>query len=119
MEITIAKSIYPKTAVLKAAYQFTDRAYIYVQPTAENYIISFKPKQASDEVASDEFMNELLAQTVRYELFLQTKDIRKLIAMRALASTIVGEQEEVPVTSQTFQEDDILKDWFEHEDTTV
>ena len=38
---------------------------------------------------------------------------------RALASTIVGEQTEVIEPQAAYSESDILKDWFEHEDTEI
>ena len=65
----------------------------------------------------DEFKNELLSQAVRFELYEQTKDVRKLIAMRALATTIVGEAKEVIEPPKTYTEDEILKDWFENENS--
>ena len=118
MLISIPKSIYPKVAIMKAAYQFTDYAYIYIQQDEENYIINITAKDKEKGILEEEFKNELLAQAVRHEIYLQTKDVRQLITMRALASTIVGEQKEI-IQSKTFDEDAILKDWFEHEDNEV
>ena len=113
----IPKELYNKTVVLKAAYLFTDRAYIYIQQTDANYVLNIKLKPGVDEITADEFKNELLAQAVRYELFEQTKDVRKLIAMRALATTIVGEVKDVVEPQKMYTEDEILKDWFENENT--
>ena len=113
----IPKELYDKTVVLKAAYLFTDRAYIYIQQTDANYVLNIKLKPGVDEITADEFKNELLAQAVRYELFEQTKDVRKLIAMRALATTIVGEVKDVIEPQKMYTEDEILKDWFENENT--
>lgn len=117
MVLEIPKDLYNKAAVLKAAYHFTDRAYIYIQQTDGNYVIDFKPKKPDFAISEDEFKNELLAQAVRHELYEQTKDVRKLIAMRALATTIVGESKDVIEPQQTYSEDEILKDWFENENT--
>ena len=113
----IPKELYNKTVVLKAAYLFTDRAYIYIQQTDANYVLNIKLKPGVDEITADEFKNELLAQAVRYELFEQTKDVRKLIAMRVLATTIVGEVKDVIEPQKMYTEDEILKDWFENENT--
>ena len=113
----VPKDLYNKTVVLKAAYLFTDKAYIYIQQTEMNYIINFKLKPGIDAIAEEEFKNELLSQAVRYELFEQTKDVRKLITMRALATTIVGETKEVIEPKKAYTEDEILKDWFENENT--
>ena len=119
MILNVPKDIYPKVAVMKAAYQFTDVAYIYIQQSEHDYIIDITAKTATDTVAEEEFKNELLSQAVRYELYKQTKDVRQLIITRALASTIVGEQKEIIQPNQEFSEDDILKDWFDHEDKTI
>jgi His-Xaa-Ser system protein HxsD len=113
----IPKELYNKTVVLKAAYLFTDRAYIYIQQTDANYVLNIKLKPGVDEITADEFKNELLAQAVRYELFEQTKDVRKLIAMRALATAIVGEVKDVIEPQKMYTEDEILKDCFENENT--
>ena len=113
MRICVPKEIYPKIVVLKAAYQFTDRAYIYIQQTSEDYLIDMKPKDESNQIVEDEFKNELLSQTLRHEVYLQTKEIRQFITMRALASTIVGKQAETIQPTQNFDENDILKDWFD------
>jgi His-Xaa-Ser system protein HxsD len=115
--LEIPKDLYNKTVVLKAAYLFTDRAYIYIQQSDENYIINFKLKPGVDAITGDEFKNELLSQAVRFELYEQTKDVRKLIAMRALATTIVGEAKEVIEPPKPYTEDEILKDWFENENS--
>lgn len=115
--LEIPKDLYNKTVVLKAAYLFTDRAYIYIQQTDDDYIVNFKLKTGVDAITEDEFKNELLSQAVRFELYEQTKDVRKLIAMRALATTIVGEAKEVIEPPKTYTEDEILKDWFENENS--
>ena len=119
MILCVPKTIYPKVAVMKAAYQFTETAYIYIQQSEQDYIINITPKLSSDKVTEEEFKNELLAQAVRYELYQQTKEIRQLIITRALASTIVGEQKEIIQPNQEFNEDDILKDWFENESEKI
>lgn len=117
MIFEIPKSLYNKTVLLKAAYLFTDRAYIYIQQNEHDWLVDFKAKKSSDEILEDEFKNELLAQAVRYELYEQTKDVRKLITMRALATTMVGEAKEVIESQKKYTEDDILKDWFDNENT--
>lgn len=115
MILNVPKDIYPKVAVMKAAYQFTDVAYIYIQQSEQDYIIDITAKTATDRITEEEFKNELLSQAVRYELYKQTQDVRQLIITRALASTIVGEQKEIIQPSQEFSEDDILKDWFDND----
>jgi His-Xaa-Ser system protein HxsD len=108
------EALYPKTAVLKAAYHFTDRAYVYIQHEGTNFLVELKPKDCKDEILDDKFKNELLAQVVRYEIFLQTKEIREFIVGRAMASTILEDntEESEPAAGDT-DLSDILTDWFE------
>ena len=39
--LKIPKDLYNKTVILKAAYLFTESAYIYIQQNKANYIINF------------------------------------------------------------------------------
>lgn len=74
MRICVPKEIYPKIVVLKAAYQFTDRAYIYIQQTSEDYLIDMKPKDESNQIVEDEFKNAyptFWSSTSRENLFLK------------------------------------------------
>lgn len=62
MRICVPKEIYPKVVVLKAAYQFTDRAYIYIQQTSEDYLIDMKPKDESNQIVEDVIPERLYIQ---------------------------------------------------------
>lgn len=81
--------IYSKQAILKAAYCFTDRAYFYLTMEGQAIVVSCTAKPEHSEIVESEFLNELLSQSLREELIHNTKDIRKLIISRALASTII------------------------------
>lgn len=113
MEFRFSKNIYPKSALIKSAYNFTDKAYLHLDEDQSDYIVNiiFKDDNKFDY---HEFENEMLTQTVRYEVYRQTKDIRKLTVARALASTIV---EELPDYEEFEDENidinNILKDWFD------
>jgi His-Xaa-Ser system protein HxsD len=82
------KNLYPKSALIKSAYHFTDSAYIHLACDEDYYIVSIELK---DENIIDEksFENEMLAQTARYEIFQQTKNIREISLARALASSVI------------------------------
>lgn len=63
-----------------------------------------------------EFENEMLAQAVRYQVYLQTHTIREILMARAMSSTITGsntelEKDELPDSIENL--DSILMDWFE------
>ena len=119
-ELRYNKSLYPKTALLKAAYRFTDSAYVHLDTDGEYYYVTILPKEGQPVPNDKEFTNELLAQTVRHEVYLETKNIRELMYARAMATTVIGESETTPVPDQIpFDENEIIKDWFEniHENT--
>ena len=111
------KELYPKVCILKAAYHFTDRAYFHLDISDEYYVVEITPKEGFN-LGEQEFENELLAQSVRYEIYQQTREIRKMTLARALATSVVETAEEdseleaeKPITS----EDQILQDWFSTE----
>ena len=108
------KELYSKTALIKAAYNFTDKAYVHLDADDQNYYVSISAKADGDLVSEEEFMNEILAQSVRHEVYIQTKNIRELMLARAMASSVMLEEEyEDYEDNEKFAEDEILKDWFE------
>ena len=72
------------------------------------------------------FDNTLLAQLAREEVYQKTKEIRKIALARAMASSVIETNEDVPAEKQndrkvpeplpleedTERPEDILKDWF-------
>lgn len=115
MELRYNRELYPKIAVLKAAYSFTDDYYIYIDMDSKNYIVDISPKeQKIDEDIERRFNNEMLAQSARYHINEQTKNIRELILSRAFASTVINNNsEEVVDTEEQVDINQILTDWFE------
>lgn len=111
------RELYSKTALIKAAYNFTDRAYLHLDADKNYYYVSISTKDSQPEVTDQEFENEILAQSARHEIYLQTKNIRELMLARAVATSVVAPREETAETdsenTHTFSEDEILKDWFE------
>ena len=111
------EKLYPREAVMKAAYHFIDRCYIHVDTCDEEYVIDITSKDDSNaDTVAFEFENELLAQTVRYQVYLQTHTIREILMARAMSSTITGsntklENEQLPDSIENL--DSILTDWFE------
>lgn len=111
------RELYSKTALIKAAYNFTDRAYLHLDADKSYYYVSISTKDGQQEVTNQEFENEILAQSARHEIYLQTKNIRELMLARAVATSVVAPREEVAKTdsenTHAFSEYEILKDWFE------
>ena len=111
-----SKELYSKTALLKAAYNYTDKVYIHLDADDKYYYVSVMPKSEGIMISEEEFVNEMLAQSVRHEIFLQTKDIRELLLARAMATSVIMEkniEEPSGSVNDSFNEDAILRDWFE------
>lgn len=122
MRIRYDKEFYSKEALLKAAYHFTDKAYVYLGVEDDSFFVDFAPK---DDVSFDkeklenEFKNELLAQVIHQTVSKETTVLRELLVARALSSTMVDEgissdAAESPMTEDAQDElDAIAKDWFD------
>lgn len=108
------KELYSKIALIKAAYNFSDRAYIHLDADGDYYYVTIEPKAGDDMVSEQEFKNEMLTQSVRHEVYQQTKNIRELLLARAMATSVIVDENMVDdiQPDETFSEDDILKDWF-------
>ena len=117
MLITFSKELYPKIALMKSAYAFTDRAYIHLDADDRYYTVKIYPKEGHDPVTEKEFINEMLCQCVRHEVYQQTKTVRELLIARAMASTVIeqpGVAAQDPIQpEQIWDEKQILTDWFE------
>lgn len=112
MEFKFTKALYPKIALLKSAYSFTDRAYIHLDADKENYIVRIEYKD-DNQFDYHEFENEMLSQTVRYEVYRQTKELRRLTVARALASTIIEETSDQEIIEEDVDIDNVLQNWFD------
>lgn len=108
------KELYSKVALIKAAYNYTDDAYVHLDADDNYFYVTLESKRKGFEISEQEFINEMLAQSVRHEVYQQTKNIRELLLARAMATSIVVDEELVddPEVDDTFSENEILKDWF-------
>lgn len=115
--LTFAKDVYPKIALFKSAYAFTDRAYLHLDVKDGYYIVEITPKSGHDDITEKEFINEMLCQCVRHEIYEQTKTIRELLVARAMASTLIAQPDTASYheaeTAPLESESQILKDWFD------
>ena len=122
MRIQYDKEFYSKEALLKTAYHFTDRAYVYLGVEDGSFFVDFTAKggaQFDKEKLENEFKNELLAQVIHQTVSKETTVLRELLVARALSSTMVDEGissdvAESPMTEDAQDElDAIAKDWFD------
>lgn len=116
MRLSFKKELYSKIALLKAAYNFTDKAFIHLDSDDEYFYVELNFKENAEIITEDEFVNEMLTQSIRHEVFLQTKNVRELLLARAMATTVVAEtgefDDEDVEDKDLFSEDQILKDWY-------
>ena len=107
------KELYCKIALIKAAYNFTDIAYVHLDADDDYYYVSIESKTEGDIISEQDFINEMLTQSVRHEVYQQTKNIRELLLARAMATSIVVDENIISDSEEElFDENDILKDWF-------
>ena len=110
------KELYDREVLIKACYAFTDTAYLHLSADEKHYYVDIIPKNNDEtaDVLQKEFENELIFQQARKLVSQNTKSVREMIIARALASTIVNDENEVNVeTENAFSADNILKDWFD------
>ena len=122
MRIRYNKELYSKEALLKAAYHFTDKAYVYLGVEEDSFFVDFAEKDGlpfDEEALEQAFKNELLAQVIHQTVSRETMVLRELLVARALSSTLVEEGTpsnvaESPMTEDALDElDAIAKDWFD------
>lgn len=109
------RELYSKIALIKAAYNFSDIAYIHLDADEDYYYVTIQPKNDETVIDENEFINEMLTQSVRHEIYQQTKNIRELLLGRAMATSVIVDETlfEDTTTHDAFGENEILKDWFE------
>lgn len=111
MKFVFNKELYSKSALIKSAYSFTDKAYVHIDANDIEYIVDLVEKEGQS-IDLKEFENEMLFQMTRLEVIEQTKDIRKLIVARAMASTLI-EKNNNDFSEESLADETILTDWFE------
>ena len=94
-------TVYPLAAAMKAAYMFLDRCYVFLSREGDGIEVRLKrkPDASGDiETIANEFINELLDQSVRWQLTTETKNLRELIVARALYGEALETSPLGPVT---------------------
>ena len=112
-----SKELYDRNVIVKSAYLFTEKYYIHIDVDQEAYIIEFTSKDGNTADDIDQlYENELIAEQTRVIVNNKTKNLRELIAARALSSTIVDIEQKDDINdgreAQKFSASDILQDWF-------
>ena len=120
----IDTKVYSREAVIKTAYLFLERCYLFLYHDAEGTLrvrLKLKlGKNADIQTLADEFLNELLNQSLRYQIAMETKNLRELIMARALYSECLDTtsiKNEVSEKNQEFAADalGVSKNWFDQQ----
>jgi His-Xaa-Ser system protein HxsD len=100
--IEIHDEIYSRDAVLRTAYWFTDRSYVFITRSADaKFLVAIKAKPAtldnpapeSAELVAGEFCNALLENQLRQDIEVKTGRIRELIVAKAFAESGIAVDE--------------------------
>jgi His-Xaa-Ser system protein HxsD len=88
--LEVDRAIFSLDVVLRAAYKFTDRCYLFVrshEARQDRWLVVLKAKSsaANAEAYASELANELLDQQLRVQLERQFHDVRTLIVAQAFA----------------------------------
>lgn len=89
--LKLSEKLYEKTAVMAAAYKFTDKCAILIEPVEEGYVGVFfqaKTKKNPDMIFDliNDFCNEVLDQQVRLDLEKRYGGLRDTIVKHAFQS---------------------------------
>ena len=107
VSFSVDQRVYSVEAVLRTAYWFTDRAYLFISaPTEHSLRVHLKtkpvtldaPHQQSIGDIAGEFSNALLDNQLRESVEERTGKIRELLVMKALAEAANAADEPPPGT---------------------
>lgn len=127
-EILLDLKLYPLNAIKKALSNYIEQTYIKMSYKDENTIkiemvIKDYKKEELEQLIGNLY-NELLNESLRYEVALETKNLRELIVGRALYTTCIDveteqertkKQEQVEENLADYDINEIATNWFDKE----
>ena len=129
--INLQTSLYPLVTIQKAIANYLENTYIKLEEKNNEVIIRIKEKENKNNLEKivGEFYNELLRESLRYNISIETKNIRELIVGRALYTTCIetdeneieenkiktNEEESIQYNlDENYSLDEIAIHWFEN-----
>ena len=119
-EILLSKDIYPLVSVKKALANFMEETYIKISSDKDKIIVQMvlKENKKNLEKIIGELYNEFLRESLRYNIAIETKNLRELIVGRALYKTCIdlenNQKEENNATQkEEYGLDEIAVNWFD------
>lgn len=123
-EIILNTKLYPVIAIKKALSNYTKNIYVKIDyEDKKNIKLQIVPKENMSkeelEKTIGELYNELFNETLRYEISIETKNLRELIIGRALYTTCIDTKTEEEKSEELSKEkledyniDEIATNWF-------
>ena len=118
-EIVLSKDIYPLVSVKKALTNFMEETYIKLKDNNDEIIVQMVLQESKTDLEKiiGEFYNELLRESLRYNIAIETKNLRELIVGRALYTTCIdleeNQEEKKEEIEETYNLDEIAVNWFD------
>lgn len=118
-EIVLSKDIYPLVSVKKALTNFMEETYIKLKDNNDEIIVQMVLQESKTDLEKiiGEFYNELLRESLRYNIAIETKNLRELIVGRALYTTCIdleeNQEEKNEDIEETYNLDEIAVNWFD------
>lgn len=118
-EIVLSKDIYPLVSVKKALANFMEEIYIKINSNKDEIVVQIVPKENKEKLEKiiGEFYNELLRESLRYNIATETRNLRELIVGRALYTTCIDLEENQEENNYTEEKeyslDEIAVNWFD------
>ena len=109
--VELSKNIYPLVVIQKTISNYLEQTYIKLEELDNKIIIKIK-SQTNDKLDNiiGEFYNELLRESLRYNIAMETKNLRELIVGRALYTTCIEIDEEKEISTNNDNISDITED---------
>lgn len=90
--VRVSSRVYSLQALMKAAYQYTGKYHVHIEPTMpDDYRVQLKHKQSNQELdlheLAGEFCNTLLDFSLRESIAKDSEPIRNLILANAFSRT--------------------------------
>ena len=119
-EILLSKDIYPLVSVKKALANFMEETYIKINSNKDEIVVQIVLQENKEDLEKiiGEFYNELLRVSLRYNIAIETKNLRELIVGRALYTTCIDLEENQEEKNNDKEEeeyslDEIAVNWFD------
>ena len=119
-EILLSKDIYPLVSVKKALANFMEETYIKISSDKDKIIVQMvlKENKKNLEKIIGELYNEFLRESLRYNIAIETKNLRELIVGRALYTTCIDLEnnpkgENNATQNEEYGLDEVAVNWFD------